>query len=202
MTLTDTLRGSARCRKPAAGMSQLAAAASYRGPGTSRTDAGRRARRSSPRSDLDGRPGGVFATRASSLHRVVLRVQFAVWYAPRTNVSSMPVASSAVTPETASSPSSSPKPSARSPPRRDRASSRRERCATRSPRSQRARRSPHPSCHFGSGSTGVRRCTSGASSPPVAAKSPPSATKSTRGRASKPARPAAAHLPPSRSSND
>ena len=63
-------------------------------------------------------------------------------------------------------------------------------------------RSPHPSCHCGSGSTGVRRCTSGASSPPVAAKSPPSATKSTRPRGSKPARPAAGHLPPSRSSND
>ena len=70
-------------------------------------------------------------------------------------------------------------------------------------RDRRARaRSPHPSCHFGSGSTGVRRCTSGESSPPVAAKSPPSATKSTRPRGSKPARPAAGHSPPNRSSND
>ena len=53
----------------------------------------------------------------------------------------MPVALSAVTPETASSPSSSPKRPAPNPPRRDRASSPRERCATRSPTSQRAPRS-------------------------------------------------------------
>ena len=90
-------------------MSQLAAAASYGGPGTSRTDAGRRARRSSPGGDLDGRSGSVFAARASSLDCVGISRSFAVWYAPRTDASSMPVALSAVTPETASSPSSSPK---------------------------------------------------------------------------------------------
>jgi class 3 adenylate cyclase len=42
----------------------------------------------------------------------------------------------------------------------------------------------------------------GRSSPADAAKSPPSATRSTRPRGSKPAQPAAGHLPPSRSSND
>jgi class 3 adenylate cyclase len=42
---------------------------------------------------------------------------------------------------------------------------------------QRAPRSLHPSCHCGSDSIGARRCTSGESSQPDEAKSPPSATK-------------------------
>ena len=50
--------------------------------------------------------------------------------------------------------------------------------ARRAHRDRSAQRDPRiRAVTCGSGSTGVRRCTSGASSPPVAAKSPPSATK-------------------------
>ena len=74
MTVTDMLRGVCTWSSLRRGCRSLQRRPNG-GPGAPRTDAGRRASRSSPGGDSDGRPGSVLAAGASSFDRAVLRVR-------------------------------------------------------------------------------------------------------------------------------